>query len=78
MSIKEVAFKVEQLRTEAEKVHGFQLALFEAIYNGSCAPEHYEWAFVLFGEVVSSLKDGLKETQDELFEIIRMGKQGEL
>ena len=34
MTVKEIAFEIENLQIEAEKVNSFQNALFSAIYEG--------------------------------------------
>ena len=54
MTVKEIAFEIENLQIEAEKVNSFQNALFEAIYGGNNAPETYEWAFVALGDYTPS------------------------
>lgn len=71
MTIKEIAYKIEGLQIAAEKVNSLQNALFSAIYDGSCAPETYEWAFVALGDITLVLKNELDDVTKELFEIIR-------
>ena len=75
MTVKEIAFEIESLQIEAEKVNSFQNALFSAIYEGKNAPETYEWAFVALGDYMFSLKNRLNEVTNELFRIIRAEKK---
>lgn len=75
MTVKEIAFEIENLQIKAEKVNSFQNALFEAIYRGNNAPETYEWAFVALGDYTFSLKNRLNEITEELFRIIRAEKK---
>lgn len=75
MTVKEIAYELEALQIEAEKVNSFQNALFEAIYRGDNAPETYEWAFVALGDYTFSLKNRLDEATKELFEIMRAEKK---
>lgn len=74
MTVKEIAFEIENLQIDAEKVNSFQNALFEAIYRGDNAPETYELAFVALGDYTFSLKNKLDKVTKELFEIMRTEK----
>ncbi|MDO4307226.1 MAG: hypothetical protein Q4C77_10345 [Eubacteriales bacterium] len=76
MTIKEIAYKVEDLRIEAEKINSLQNALFTAIYSESNAISTYEWAFVVLDDMTHSLKDELKIVTNELFAIFRGEKGG--
>lgn len=75
MTVKEIAFEIENLQIEAEKVNSFQNALFSAIYEGKNAPATYEWAFVALGDYTFSLKNRLNEVTEELFRIVRTEKK---
>lgn len=75
MTMKEIAFEIENLQIEAEKVNSFQNALFSAIYEGENAPATYEWAFVALGDYTFSLKNRLNEVTEELFRIVRTEKK---
>lgn len=75
MTVKEIAFEIENLQIEAEKVNSFQNALFSAIYEGKNAPTTYEWAFVALGDYTFSLKNKLNEVTEELFRIVRTEKK---
>lgn len=75
MTVKEIAFEIENLQIEAEKVNSFQNALFSAIYEGGNAPTTYKWAFVALGDYTFSLKNKLNEVTEELFRIVRTEKK---
>ena len=68
-TVKEMAYKIEDLRNDAEKINSLQNALFEAIYKGDIAISAYEWAFVAFGELTYSLLNELAELENEAFEL---------
>lgn len=76
MSVKKIAYELENLQNETEKIDSLQNALFEAIYNGNNAPETYEWAFVLLGDLTHEVKNRLDEVGKELFEIMRSEQKG--
>lgn len=71
MTVNEIAFKIEELQVEAEKVDGLQKTLFAAVYEGNYALEEFEWVFVLLGQLTHALKKELDEVTKELFDIIR-------
>lgn len=68
MSIKEIAFKLEELQITAEKVDGLQIVLWQAIYRGNIAPESYEWAFMVLGDLTYELKNELSVVMHQAFE----------
>lgn len=76
MTVKKIAYELENLQNETEKIHSLQNALFEAIYNGDNAPKTYEWAFVLLGDLTYEVKNRLDEVGKELFEIIKSEQKG--
>lgn len=71
MTVKEIAYKIEELQIAAEKVNSLQNTLFSAIYDGSFAPETYEWAFVVLGDITHALKNELNDVTKELFDLMR-------
>lgn len=71
MTTKEIAFEIEELQVEAEKIHSLQNALFSAIYEGSSAPGTYEWAFIALGDLTLEVKNKLNDVTKKLFEIIK-------
>lgn len=76
MTMKEIAYRIEALQVEAEKIDSVQKAIFAAIYQQTCyAKEDYEWAFVAFSELTFDLKNELKELKDKAFESFRQGRR---
>ena len=51
MTIKELAYEIENLRIIAENVNSLQMALYTAIYEGSTDVKEYEGAFNAFGDL---------------------------
>lgn len=76
MTVKEIAFELENLQIEAEKINSLQNALFSAIYRGDFAPETYEWAFIVLGDLTFTIKNRLDEVGKELFEIMKKEQKG--
>lgn len=68
MSIKEIAFKLEELQITAEKVNDLQTVLWQAIYRGDITPESYEWAFMVLGDLTHELKNELSVVMHQVFE----------
>lgn len=75
MTVKEIAYKIEELQIAAEKVNSLQNALFSAIFDGNYAPETYEWAFVALGDITHALKNELNDVTKELFNIMRVERK---
>ena len=59
MELKKIAFELEDLQCEAEKVESLHLALIVAVYNGSYDLKEYEWAFQAVNELIHGLTEGL-------------------
>jgi len=59
MSVKELAFELEELQVKAEKVDGLQDVLFRALDKKDWNQETYEWAFMVLGELTLDLKKEL-------------------
>lgn len=74
MTIKELAYEIEDLRLVAENVSSLQLALCTAIYEGSTDVKEYEGAFNVFGNLCFSLKDKIVELEDKAFDSFRKGE----
>lgn len=70
MSIKELAFKVEDMSYDAREVNSMQEVLFQAIFRGEPTPEPYEWAFGAFGKMTESMFEKLEVLREEMFELI--------
>lgn len=75
MTIKELAFRVEDLQNKAAMINSMQNALFAGIYRGNLAPKTYEWAFVAFGHITFDLAAEMESLVDELFAALKSGKQ---
>lgn len=72
MSIKEIAYKIEKLQTDAEKIKGINEALFAALYRqDEYGKEEYEWAFISLSEMIMNLRDDLEELTNVAFDICR-------
>ena len=71
MALKEIAFKIEDLVVEAEKIESMQKALWQAIWRGDLAECEYEWAFVVFGDLTFALKNNLQTLSDEVFKTLK-------
>lgn len=67
MTVKDIAYKIEELQITAEKANSLQNALFSAIYSGNYDSKTYEWAFVILGEITHTLKEELNDIIKELF-----------
>ncbi len=59
MSVKKIAFELEELQTKAEKVDGLQDVLFRALDKNDWNQETYEWAFMVLGDLTRELKSEL-------------------
>lgn len=62
MSRKEIMTRIEEIVVKAEMAHSLRNALFAAIYRQEyIASSDFEWAFVLLGNLTSSVIKELKE-----------------
>ena len=68
MTVKEIAYKLEEMQIESEKVNSLQNTLFEAIYRGDNAPEIYEWAFIVLGNLTFALANDLDKLTKAAFD----------
>lgn len=75
MSVKEMAFRIEDLENQAMKIHSLQNALFEAIYNGNNAVKTYEWVFVVLGELTLDMREEMKVLTNNAFNLINNEKK---
>jgi len=72
MSQKEIAFKIEELMVNVEKLYSLQNVLFAALYYSNGLPvSDMEWAFVLLGDMTANMLDELKELTDSAFDNMR-------
>jgi len=77
MTLKDIAYKLEEIWIEAEKVDSLQIAIFQAIYKGEHNPDVYEWAFNALGDRTFSLQASLEKIVDEIFELLRKERHNE-
>lgn len=71
MITKDIAFRIEQLQIESEKIDSLQETIFQAIFHGEINIDKYEWAFITLGEMTFDLKNSLEEMVNESFELAR-------
>lgn len=72
MTMKEMAFAIENLQNRAEIIHSQQNALYAAIYRqDEFSYKNYDWAFVALGEMTKELEDKLKELTTAVFDYLR-------
>ena len=74
MTIKELAYEIEDLRIVVENVSSLQVALCTAIYEGSTDVKEYEGAFNAFGDLCFSLKEKTVELEKRAFDSFRKGE----
>lgn len=75
MGNKNLAFKIEDLFTEAEKIDSMNEALFQAVFRGDNDPAMYEWAFIAFRNMTFELREQMKDLTDESFKLMRGEKE---
>ena len=79
MSQKEIAFKIEKLKDEAEMIHSLQNALFAVFY---CQEEYsvrnFEWTFMLLGDLTGNMLNELRELTGNAFDSIRKGQKNDM
>lgn len=72
MATKEIAYKIEKLQTDAEKINSITEALFVALYRqDEYGKEEYEWAFISLSEMTMKLRDDLEKLTNEAFDSYR-------
>lgn len=76
MSIKEIAFKAEELDFRMSELYSLLLALNEAIFRGGFAVAEYEMAMTLLVRMSCELSRDAKETTESLFALMRTDQKG--
>ena len=72
MTMKEMAFEIENLQNRAEIIHSQQNALYAAIYlQNEFSYQNYDWALVALGEMTKELEDRLRELTTAVFDYLR-------
>lgn len=76
MTIKEIAFKQEELQTKVWALSSLAFAVSDAIIEGPNDASNFEGALHILLGLVRELEGEMKELSDALFEIIRAEKKG--
>lgn len=76
MTIKDIAFRIEELQIDAERIDSLHLAVTEAVFNGNNAIDAYEWAFNAIGNMTFNMRKELGKLTDEAFDILKADSKG--
>lgn len=75
MTVKEIAFKQEELQIKAWALSSLAFAVNDAIIEGPNAASNFEGALHVLLYLARELEGEMKELSDALFEIIRVEKK---
>lgn len=68
MSLKEMAYRIDELQFCSEKIHSLQNTLYAAIYRqNEIATIDFEWAFIVLGDMTTDIMRELTELRDTVF-----------
>lgn len=68
MSLKEMAYRIEEIQLNAEKADSLHKVLYDAIFQPKDSSlEDCEWAFILLGNLTYETKNELTELRDTVF-----------
>lgn len=68
MSLKEMAYRIDELQFSSEKIHSLQNTLYAAIYRqNEIATIDFEWAFIVLGDMTTDIMRELTELRDTVF-----------
>ncbi len=76
MTVKEIAFKLEDLQVKSWALNSLTLAVHDAIIEGPNATSNFEGALHVLTCMTHELEGEMKELSDALFEVIRGEKRG--
>ena len=76
MTVKEIAFKLEDLQVKSWALNSLTLAVRDAIVEGPNATNNFDGALHVLTCMTSELEGEMKELSDALFEVIRAEKKG--
>lgn len=76
MTVKEIAFKLEDLQVKSWALNSLTLAVHDAIVEGPNAVDDFEGALHVLTCMTHELEGEMKELSDALFEVIRAEKKG--
>jgi len=76
MTVKEIAFKLEELQFKAWALNSLTLAVHDAIVEGPNDAGNFDGALHVLTCMTHELEGEMKELSDALFEVIRAEKKG--
>lgn len=76
MTVKEIAFKLEDLQIKSWALNSLTLAVRDAIVEGPNATSSFDGALHVLTCMTSELEREMEELSDALFEVIREEKKG--
>lgn len=76
MTVKEIAFKFEELQIKSWALNSLTLAVHDAIVEGPNATSNFDGALHVLTCMTHELEGQMKELSDALFEVIRAEKKG--
>lgn len=75
MSIKEIAYQMEDLQIRLWKLDGLAAAVNIAITEGGLAASAYEGALCLLSEMTYELKEEAIKIQDDIFQKVKSDRE---
>lgn len=76
MTVKEIAFKLEELQIKSWTLNSLTLAVNDAIMEGPNAASNFYGALHVLTEITHELEGEMKILSDALFEIIKSEQKG--
>lgn len=76
MTVKEIAFKLEELQIKSWALNSLTLAVNDAITSGPNAAENFEGALYALVCMTNELEEKMKILSDALFDVMRTEKKG--
>jgi len=76
MTVKEIAFGLEELQIKAWTLSSLTLAVRDAIVEGPNSADNFDGALHVLTCMTSELEGEMKELSNALFDVIRAGKKG--
>ena len=75
MTVKEISFRLEELRIKSWALNSLTLAVNDAIAAGPNAASSFEGALYVLVNMTHELEGEMKELSDALFKIVRSEKK---
>ena len=76
MTVKEIAFKFEELQIESWALNSLAMAINDAITEGPNAESNFYGALYMLTKITNELEREMKILRDDLFEIIKVEQKG--